>query len=183
MNRKVKVREGEREQHLPKLTRQEQELFLNTREVLMRIACVREDGSPLVTPIWFISWGDSIWFTPRELSEWFGCSRRDPRVSLCIDEEAHHYRKILVDGRVELVHNICDDDLWRDLYRDIASLYIREDAAEAYVHNTIEQRRGLYRLFLSEVSVKSWRMPLRGERAEGIWYDRYYGEGTRYKWH
>ncbi len=183
MNRKVKGHEAEREQYLPKLTSQEQELFLNIRGVLMRIACVREDGSPLVTPIWFIFRDDSIWFTPRERSEWFGCLLRDPRVSLCIDEEAHLYRKILADGRVELVHDIGDDDLWRNLYRDIASGYIREDAAEAYVHNTIDQRRGLYRLFLPGASVKSWRLPLRGERAEGIWHDRYYGEGTRYKRH
>ena len=104
-------------------------------------------------------------------------------MSLCIDEEAHLYRKVLADDRVELVHDIGDDDLWRDLYRDIASRYIREDAAEAYVHNTIDQRRGLYRLFLPEASVKSWRLPLRGERAEGIWHDRYYGEGTRDKRH
>ena len=60
-------------------------------------------------------------------------------MSLSIDEEAHPYRKILADGRVELVHDIGDDDLWRNLYRDIASRYIREDAAEACVHNTIDQ--------------------------------------------
>ena len=120
-----------------------------------------------MTPIWCIFRDDSIWFTPRERSEWVECLRRAPRVSLCIAEEAHPYRKILADGRVELVHDIGDDDLWRNLYRDIASRYIREDAAEAYVHNTIDQRRGLYRLFLTGASVKSWSLPQRVEPAEG----------------
>ena len=53
----------------------------------MRIACVRSDGSPLVTPIWFIHHDNAICFTPRAVSEWFGCLRQDPRVALCIDEQ------------------------------------------------------------------------------------------------
>ena len=53
-----------------------------------------------------------------------------------------------------------------------------EAAAEAYVQNTIEQPRGLYRLDLAKAKVKTWRMPLEGEAAEGIWHERYYRPGT-----
>ncbi len=35
------------------LSSQERAAFLTTPGILMRIATVREDGSPLVTPIWF----------------------------------------------------------------------------------------------------------------------------------
>ena len=166
---------------MPKLNHDEQDTFLNTPGVLMRIACVREDGSPFVTPIWFVYRDNAIWFTPRERSEWFTCLRRDDRVSLCIDEEAHPYRKVLADGRAELVHDSGEDDAWRDLYRDIARRYVPPDAAEAYVQNTIDQPRGLYCLALARASVKTWRMPLKGEPEQGIWHDRYYGEGTFYK--
>ncbi len=166
---------------MPQLTKMERNEFLNTAGVLMRIACVRPDGSPLVTPIWFIYHDDAICFTPRAKSEWFGCLRKDPRVALCIDEEAHPYRKVLLEGNAELLHDIGEDDVWRDLYRAIAKRYVPEDAAEAYIQNTIDQPRGLYRLPLASASVRTWRMPVKGEAHEGIWHDRYYGEGTKYK--
>ena len=79
------------------------------------------------------------------------------------------------------MHDIGEDDAWRDLYRDIARRYVPPDAADAYVQNTIDQPRGLYRLALTQASVKTWRMPLKGEPEQGIWHDRYYGDGTHYK--
>lgn len=146
----------------------------------MRISCVREDGSPLVTPIWFKHHDDAIWFTPRAQSEWFRCLKRDPRVALCIDEQNLPYRKVIVEGAAELVHDLGEDDLWRNLYRDIARRYIPENAAEAYVQNTIDQARALFRVKLADAVVKSWRMPVEGEPQTGIWHQRYYAPGTKY---
>lgn len=165
---------------MPKLTIDEREEFLNTRGVLLRVAVVRADGSPLVTPIWFLYEHESIYFTPREKSEWFDCLRRDARVALCIDEEALPYRKLLAEGEAELVHDVGEDDLWRDQYRRIAKRYVDEDAAEAYVRNTIDQPRGLYRLVLAQAKVNTWRMPAQDEDGMGIWHDRYYVPGTKF---
>ncbi|MDE0064367.1 MAG: hypothetical protein OXP09_04330 [Gammaproteobacteria bacterium] len=39
---------------MPRLSEAETRRFLDEPGVLMRIAVVREDGSPLVTPIWFL---------------------------------------------------------------------------------------------------------------------------------
>ncbi len=146
----------------------------------MRVAVVRPDGSPLVTPIWFACEAGAIYFTPREKSEWFSCLRRDPRVALCIDEQPLPYRKVLVEGRAELVHDVGEDDRWRDLYRRIATRYVGADAAEAYIRNTIEQPRGLYRVVLDDAVVKTWRMPVQGEDGMGIWHGRYYVPGTEF---
>ena len=165
---------------MPRLSSTEQTEFLDTPGVLMRISCVREDGSPLVTPIWFKHRDDAIWFTPRAQSEWFRCLKQDPRVALCIDEQNLPYRKVIVEGAAELVHDLGEDDLWRDLYRDIAGRYIPENAAEAYVQNTIDQARALYRVKLADAVVKSWRMPVEGEPLTGIWHQRYYAPGTKY---
>ncbi|MBL6689384.1 MAG: pyridoxamine 5'-phosphate oxidase family protein [Pseudomonadales bacterium] len=165
---------------MPRLTQEEQNEFLATPGILMRIACVRPDGSPLVTPIWFIHHDGAICFTPRAQSEWFACLKHDPRVSLCIDEQNLPYRKVIVEGSAELVHDLGNDDAWRDLYRDIARRYVPPDAAEAYVHNTIDQERALYRLPLDEATVKSWRMPVEGEDQTGIWHQRYYAAGTKF---
>ena len=152
----------------------EQARFLDEPGILMRIAVVRDDGAPLVTPIWFIYRDDAIWFTPREKSEWFGCLRRDSRVSLCIDEQPPPYRKVLIDGEAELVHDIGADDHWRELYRDIAHRYVGQAAGDQYVNNTIEEPRGLYRVPLAGSRVRNWRMPGENEAPEGIWHSRYY---------
>lgn len=169
---------------MPKLTDAERDAFLNERGVLMRIAVVRADGSPLVTPIWFIYEGAgedaAVYFTPREKSEWFACLRRDPRVALCIDEQPLPYRKVLIEGQAELVHDVGADDSWRDQYRRIAERYVDPEGAEAYVQNTIDQPRGLYRLRLADAKVSSWRMPVEGEDGMGIWHDRYYVPGTSF---
>lgn len=165
---------------MPRMTEAERIEFLNSPGILMRIACVREDGSPLVTPIWFIHHDEAIYFTPRAQSQWLTCLRQDPRVSLCIDEQNLPYRKFIAEGSVELVHDLGEDEQWRDLYRRIAQRYVPEDAAEAYVRNTIDQERALLRLGLAGANIKSWRMPLEGEPETGIWHQRYYAPGSKY---
>ena len=165
---------------MPALTTAERDEFLGERGIVMRIGVVRADGSPLVTPIWFLHEDGAIYFTPREKSEWFACLRRDPRVALCIDEQPLPYRKVIVEGRAELVHDVGEDDVWRDLYRRIAKRYVGDAEAEAYVQNTIDQPRGLYRVVMSEVDVKTWRMPVAGEAPEGIWHSRYYRPDTKF---
>lgn len=165
---------------MPVLSVAERDEFLAERGIVMRIGVVRADGSPLVTPIWFLHEDGAIYFTPREKSEWFACLRRDPRVSLCIDEQPLPYRKVIVEGRAELLHDIGEDDVWRDLYRRIAKRYVDDAEAEAYVQNTIDQPRGLYRILLSGALVKTWRMPVPGEAPEGIWHRRYYRPDTKF---
>ena len=165
---------------MPQLTNDERTAFLSERGILMRISVVRADGSPLVTPIWFVYEDDAIYFTPRAKSEWFDCLRRDPRVALCIDDQNLPYGKVLVEGEAELVHDVGEDDVWRDQYRRIAKRYVDEDGAEAYVRNTIDQPRGLYRVRLDQAKVSTWRMPVEGEDGMGIWHERYYVPGTSF---
>ena len=166
---------------MPRLTAAETQQFLAERGVLMRIAVVREDGSPLVTPIWFLHEDGAIYFTPRKRSAWFACLRRDPRVALCIDEADQPYRKVLLEGAAELVHDIGQDEVWRPLYRRIAERYVPAAGADAYIRNTINQPRGLYRLSLDRAEVTTWRMPVAGEAGEGIWHHRYYEEGKAFR--
>lgn len=165
---------------MPKLNSTELDDFLTTPGVLMRVSVVRADGSPLVTPIWFLYEDGAIYFTPREKSEWFACLRRDPRVALCIDEQPLPYRKVIVEGVAQLIHDIGEDDAWRDQYRRIACRYVDAEGAEAYVQNTIDQPRGLFRVPLDGSNVVTWRMPVEGEDGMGIWHDRYYVPGTSF---
>ena len=116
---------------MPILTSDEIDRFLSEREILLRIGVNDLDGFPLVTPIWFIHDDQAVFFTPREKSAWFKCLRADARVSLCIDEEAQPYRKILVKGTAELLYDVGEDDKWREMYLSMASRYIPEAGARA----------------------------------------------------
>ena len=87
---------------------------------------------------------------------------------------------MIIEGRAELLHDLGNDDTWRDLYRNIAKRYGPEEMAEAYVENTIDQERALYCVKMEESEAKTWRMPLPGEAPEGIWHDRYYAPGTKF---
>ena len=159
---------------MPPLSATERDAFLTERGILMRIATVHPDGSPLVTPIWFVFEDGSIFFTPRARSQWRDNIARDPRVALCIDEQPLPYRKVIVEAEPELVHDLGEDDEWRDLYRRIARRYIDDEQAEGYIQATIDEPRALYRVRLDDAKVKSWRMPVEDEDPTGIWHSRYY---------
>jgi PPOX class probable F420-dependent enzyme len=164
---------------MPKLSDTERDAFLREPGVLLHLAVLAPDGRPEIAPIWFVFEEGAIWFTPRAMSAWLGHLRRDPRVSLAIDEQPLPYRKVLVDGSAELVHDLGQDDVWRDRYRRIACRYIPVDAAEQYVQDTIDQPRALYRVVLAKSRVRTWRMPVGEETGTGIWHARYYLPGTK----
>ena len=163
---------------MPRLTPDEMQAFLAERGHLARIATVRPDGAPHVVPVWFVHDQGRIVITPRARSSFLADITREPRVAVTIDEAALPYRKVLVEGRAEIVHHPGDDDVWRDLYRVIAQRYIDPAAAEQYVQATIDQPRALIALDLARSRVTTWRMPLEGESFTGIWATRYYVEGS-----
>jgi len=165
---------------MPRLTQAEVDEFLATRGVLMRIATADKAGDPHVTPIWFVYEEGRVWFTPREQSAWLGHIRVHPRIAVTIDEEAAPYRKVIVEGAASVVHDLGEDDVWRDRYRRISGRYTSPEGAEAYVTNTIDQPRALMALELGSCQVTTWRMPRAGEERTGIWHRRYYAEGSKY---
>ena len=165
---------------MPQLTPDEVDALLDEPGHLLRLATIDGDGFPRLVPIWFIRRDDDILFTPRGPSVFLANIRRDPRVGLSIDEDALPYRKVTVQGTARIVHDVGDDDEWRDLYRSIAKRYVPADAADAYVDGTIDQPRALVAVQLGGGSrTTTWRMPVDGEPGTGIWHRRYYLEGTR----
>ncbi len=164
---------------MPKLRDAERDDFLATNNLIMDIATVDDVGAPHVVPIWFVYEEKRIWFTPRQHSEWLKHIRHDPRVALCIDENTIPYRKVLIRGRAEIVHEIGDDDAWRDRYRRIAQRYVPTDDANAYVDSTDDQPRALCAVTLGDAEVKTWRMPVGEEPYHGIWAKRYWTDNAK----
>src|SRR5580704_11726496 len=128
---------------MPKLTDQEMMDFLAERSHLARIATVRADGSPSVVPVWFIFEGGKVLITPRKHSAFLQNLRREPRVAITIDEEAGRYRKVLFEGKAEILFEPGDDRKWDDVYRRIACRYVDEASADYYLTETKDQPRAL----------------------------------------
>jgi nitroimidazol reductase NimA-like FMN-containing flavoprotein (pyridoxamine 5'-phosphate oxidase superfamily) len=161
---------------MPGLSTDQWREFLNEPGHLARIGTVDADGMPRVLPLWFIMDGDRLCFTPRSPAIIWHNIVRDPRAGISIDEEAAPYRKLVVQGVVEIVHQPGADDAWRDLYRAIASRYVPVESANAYVDGTSDQPRALCAIDLTAPTTRmqTWRMPVSGEDPRGIWHPRYY---------
>lgn len=162
---------------MPFLTAREVSDFLEEPGHLARIATVDEDRLPLVVPVWFIADGPRVLITPRARSQWWGHLQSHPYACISIDEEARPWRKIVLRGRVEIVHDIGNDADWREIYRRIACRYVSEREADAYLYNTRNEPRALIALPLAGCT--SWRMPVVGEDPRQVWAERYYHDGSK----
>lgn len=167
---------------MPKLHDDETQSFLDEPGHLARIGTVDADGTPRVLPLWFVVEDRRVLFTPRTQAVIWHNLQRDPRVGISIDEAAAPYRKVTLQGVVDVVHEPGSDDQWRDLYRTIARRYTRHEWADAYVDGTDDQPRALCALDLdaSTTTISTWRMPVTGEDPRGVWAKRYVLPGTKW---
>ena len=159
---------------MPKLSVQERDAFLGERGHLARIATLRADGSPSVVPVWFVYEDGMIISTPRKHSAFWANIQSDTRVAITIDEEAGLYRKVLVEGKAEVLYPLGHDDEWRAIYRRITLRYVDEASGDYYLTETHDQPRALIGVRLVSAQVMTWRMPGPDEPFSGIWATRFY---------
>jgi PPOX class probable F420-dependent enzyme len=112
-----------------RMTEEEYRSFLLDRARTASLATVRADGRPHVAPIWFDLDGDTIVFTTGESTVKGRNMRRDPRVSLCIDEEKPPFHFVLIEGTAQLTAE--DPDLLYWATR-LGNRYMGADRAEEY---------------------------------------------------
>jgi hypothetical protein len=76
---------------------------------------------------------------------------------------------------VQVVHDLGEDDAWRDVYRAITLRYVPEEWGDAYLEDTRDEPRALLGLRLADAETTTWRMPERpGEGPLEVWAPRYY---------
>lgn len=63
-----------------------------------QLACLRDDGSPHVVPLWFDWDGDSLWLTASPGASWATYVADGARVSLTIEEPWPALRRVFVSG-------------------------------------------------------------------------------------
>jgi PPOX class probable F420-dependent enzyme len=95
-----------------------------------KIAVVREDGSPMVVPVWFDFDDDwSVVFTTWHDTVKARAIRREPRVSICVDREEPPYDYVRIDGKAELID---DKDILRLWSIRLGGRYMGNSRAEQF---------------------------------------------------
>jgi PPOX class probable F420-dependent enzyme len=78
-----------------------------------KLAVVRKDGSPLVTPVWFlVEDSGTIVFTTGKRTVKGRALERDPRVSLCVEDDRPPFAFVRVDGVAELSEDPAELQRW-----------------------------------------------------------------------
>ena len=72
--------------------------FLMSGTRTAKIASVKKDGSAVVSPVWFTVDGDDMVFTTMNTTLKYKTLQRDPRVSICVDEEIFPYGFAVIQG-------------------------------------------------------------------------------------
>jgi len=164
---------------MPKLSDAELHEFLGERRHLARIATLKPDGAPSVVPVWFVLEDGKILIAGRKQSAFNANIQRDSRVAITVDEEVGHSRKVLIEGRAEILVPPGRDDTWRDVLRRIADRYVDAESADTYLAATDDQPRALIGVDLASAKITTWRMPGEGEPLSGVWHKRYYEPGSK----
>ena len=111
------------------MSRDDYRAFLLEGTRTAKLATTRKDGRPHVSPIWFLLDGDDVVFTTYETSVKGNAVRRDPNVSLCVDDEQPPFAYVIVEGTATV-----DRDLGRlrDWATRIGGRYMGADRADEY---------------------------------------------------
>ncbi|HEX6678789.1 MAG TPA: PPOX class F420-dependent oxidoreductase [Actinomycetes bacterium] len=109
---------------------QERLRFLSEGTRTAKLATVRADGSPHVVPIWFVLDDDgALVFNVDGGSLKAKALKRDPRVSLCVDDQTPPYSFVLLEGTAEVSYDVDEMLPWSTR---IGARYMGAEAAEAF---------------------------------------------------
>ena len=94
-----------------------------------KLATVRADGRPHVAPIWVAVDGSQLLFNTGVDTLKGKSLRRDPRVSLCFDDERPPFAFVIVEGTAELIDDLDEVRRWAAF---IGGRYMGADRAEEF---------------------------------------------------
>ncbi|WP_328540661.1 PPOX class F420-dependent oxidoreductase [Streptomyces sp. NBC_00344] len=94
-----------------------------------KLSTTRADGSPHITPMWFLMDGSDLMFTTEKKTVKGYNLLRDERVALCVDDERPPYSFVMLRGRVEISE---DPGLLLTWATDIAARYMGQERAREF---------------------------------------------------
>jgi PPOX class probable F420-dependent enzyme len=114
---------------MERMSKEECLQFLRTPVRTGKLATVRKDGRPLIVPVWYDLEGETVVFMTARDSSKAKNMRRDPRVSLCVDDEVTPFAYVELEGTVVLSD---DADQARYWATRIGGRYMGQELAETY---------------------------------------------------
>jgi PPOX class probable F420-dependent enzyme len=95
-----------------------------------KLATVRADGRPHLAPVWYaVDEDGTVLFNTGETTVKGRNLARDPRASLCVDDERPPFSFVVLEGTVELSHDVEEVRRWATV---IGGRYMGPDRAEEY---------------------------------------------------
>ena len=93
------------------------------------VGTTRRDGSVQMNPVWYEYRDGLVWLNGGPKRGWVRHMRRDPRVSLCIDDDTPPYAFVIFEGIATLSEDPAELLRWAT---SIAGRYMGSDQAEAF---------------------------------------------------
>ena len=103
--------------------------FVMTGTRTGKLAVVRADGRPHVTPIWFVLDCDEVVLMTHETSAKARALRREPRAALCVDDQQPPYSFVLLEGTATTSEDLDELRRWAAV---IGGRYMGADRAEEF---------------------------------------------------
>jgi DNA-binding IclR family transcriptional regulator len=103
-----------------------------------QLACVRNDGTPHVVPLWYEWDGEAMWLAASPGASWRGYISENPHVSVTLDEPWSPLRRAFLTGRAEEVEGSAVRGGLRGLRRRLAIRYLGQGAEQQPELNEVE---------------------------------------------
>ena len=114
---------------MQKMSRNEAWDFLRQGDRTAVFSTVRPDGRPHAVPTWYAVDGDELVFTTWHTTVKAANLRRDPRVSVVVQDPQPPYDYVSVEGDARLID---DQALCRDVSTRLGAKYMGADRAEEF---------------------------------------------------
>ena len=134
---------------MKEMSRDEYREFLLRGTKTGKLATVRGDGRPHVVPIWYDLDGDVLVFTTGDRSVKYKNMKRDPRVSITVDDQTPLYSYVMIEGTVSFSEDPAELLYWATR---IGGRYMGEDQAEAYGKRNSTPGEVIVRIIPSKIS-------------------------------
>ena len=112
-----------------KMTDDQWRAFVSSGTRTAKLSTVRADGRPHIAPVWVLLDGDDLVFNTSKTSVKGRNLARDPRASICVDEEQPPFAFVVCEGRVTISE---EPAALLDSAIRIASRYMGAERGEAF---------------------------------------------------
>jgi PPOX class probable F420-dependent enzyme len=111
------------------MTGQEWREFVSAGTRTGKLAVTRADGRPHVTPVWFVLDGEDVLLNTDKASVKGRALLRDPRVSLCVDDQQPPYSFVVIEGEATVTEDPAELRRWAEA---IGGRYMGADRAAEF---------------------------------------------------